>query len=79
MPMPNHYGFYLIEMVIRPGEKSKPEEIVWAMQAGNNVSDPVAPGQYRVTKQVQPDSFRPWRSGTRPPPFNVSARFVVKK
>ncbi len=78
MPMPNGYGYILPEFIIRPGQKSKPEHIVWAMNPGDDASDPVASGEYRVTKQVQPASLKPWRAGRRPPPFYVSARFVVR-
>ena len=67
-----------IGLGLEPEASSEPEVLTVTYR----LSGPVRllpPGEYRVTKDVQPSKNGPWISGNRPPPFKVSARFIVSE
>lgn len=73
----NSLAFILPELTVEPGERSKPDDILFARKLQGPLR-PGRPGEYRITKWVQPSKAGPWKSGSRPPSFKVAARFVIE-
>jgi hypothetical protein len=66
-----------IELHLDPAEKSESEAVTVTRRIAG-WSHLLGPGEYLLTKAVRPASNQPWRSGTRPPAFDVSARFLIE-